>query len=537
MLQDLSNNGMQNVKLHIKTDQEPSIVNVQTAMQELSLDHIIPLNSPVGESECNGRVENVIKRVQEKVRTLRHHVEYQIKAKIPDDAPIMSWLVTWSAELISKYAVGEDGKSPYGRIRKEDCVTPLVLFGETVLYLPLKTVHRNKGTPAKRMRIWLGVSERIEEVLTGTKYGVIKCRIVQRLDESERWKKSGIMEMKGAPWEPVIGKQSQHIPVDVADNCDYMGSDSENEEMKTEEANDEMEDKEYRINIDKFHVSQKAIRKFGTTSGCAACAAIKAKGDQPGRVGKHHSDECRKRIIEAMELDPQYRHLVQKLKENKTNKKDPEEMNMGFMDGGRTIATNPTTSRQILTQHISNVKKAIADIQAKIEAEKRRIDRNKGNNLGSQLNKTMLNMLINNMQVAEVYSPPRVVKMANEMGMRGGWSLDLTTTDEDGLPWDFNSIKMRNRATREIIQDKPLVVIGSPMCIEYSIVNRVNHCRMPKEVVEAKLRYARKHLEFCIRLYEIQWQSGRYFLHEHPDGAGSWNAPMMKKLMSRAGVQ
>ena len=60
VLQDLSNTGMQNVKLHIQTDQEPSIVNVQFAIQELSVDRIIPLNTPVGESEWNGRVEDAI---------------------------------------------------------------------------------------------------------------------------------------------------------------------------------------------------------------------------------------------------------------------------------------------------------------------------------------------------------------------------------------------------------------------------------------------------------------------------------------------
>ena len=169
---------MQNVKLHIKTDQEPSIINVQIAIQELSVDRVIPLNSPVGEFECNGRVENAIKRVQEKTRALRHQIEYHIRAKIPDDAPIMSWMVRWSAEFLSKYAVGADGNIPYERIRQEDCVTFLVPFGEIVMYLPSKLVHRNKCTFAKKMGIWLGVSERTEEVLIGIKFGVIKCRYV-----------------------------------------------------------------------------------------------------------------------------------------------------------------------------------------------------------------------------------------------------------------------------------------------------------------------------------------------------------------------
>ena len=77
----------------------------------------------------------------------------------------MHWLVRWAAELLSKYAVGSDGKTPYERVHKEDCVTPLVPFGETIMYLQLKTIHQNKGVPARKVGIWLGVSERIEETL------------------------------------------------------------------------------------------------------------------------------------------------------------------------------------------------------------------------------------------------------------------------------------------------------------------------------------------------------------------------------------
>ena len=77
VLQDLENNGLGKARFLVKTDQEPSIVCVQRALQDLKSD-IIPINSPVGESACNGRVENAIRRVQEKMRTLRHQFEHCI---------------------------------------------------------------------------------------------------------------------------------------------------------------------------------------------------------------------------------------------------------------------------------------------------------------------------------------------------------------------------------------------------------------------------------------------------------------------------
>ena len=199
IIQDLANNAMQNVTLQVKTDQEPSIINVQSALQELQPNSIIPTNSPVGESECNGRVGNAIRRFQEKIGTLRHQMEHNIKSRALDEAPIMAWLVRWAAEL-SKCAVGDDGRTPYERIRKEDCVTPLVPFGETVMYLPFNIAHRNTGVFAKRAGVWLGISEGIEEVLIGTKQGVVKCRIVERLGEEERWSRHNILTMCGTPW-------------------------------------------------------------------------------------------------------------------------------------------------------------------------------------------------------------------------------------------------------------------------------------------------------------------------------------------------
>ena len=97
--------------------------------------------------------------------------------------------------------------------------------------------------------------------------------------DSEKWNKQNIMEMTGAPWEPVLGKDDQHIPVDIADNGGCMGSESENEDEKRDEVNDEDEEQEYKSATDKFHVSKKAIKRFGETRGCAACATIKMRGD------------------------------------------------------------------------------------------------------------------------------------------------------------------------------------------------------------------------------------------------------------------
>ena len=143
IVQDLENNGLMQSRIMIKTNQEQAIVCVQKAIQELQPD-IIPINSAVGEPACNGRAENCIKRVQEKIRTLRRQVERRLGQRLSDNSTIMPWMARWAAELLSKYVPGDDGKTPYERIRKESCKVQLVPFGEAAMYLPMKTVVSSK---------------------------------------------------------------------------------------------------------------------------------------------------------------------------------------------------------------------------------------------------------------------------------------------------------------------------------------------------------------------------------------------------------
>ena len=75
------------------------------------------------------------------------------------------------------------------------------------------------------------------------------------------------------------------------------------------------------------------------------------------------------------------------------------------------------------------------------------------------------------------------------------------------------------------------------MCIAYSCMNTIYYARMSKEEGNARVAYARKHLELCIKLYRIQLDAGRYFLHEHPATATSWQEGVVKKLMTEEAVE
>ena len=49
-------------------------------------------------------------------------------------------------------------------------------------------------------------------------------------------------------------------------------------------------------------------------------------------------------------------------------------------------------------------------------------------------------------QVADIYSPPRVAALLPRDGLCPGFSMDITTNDKLGKPWDFDDAKQRQKA-------------------------------------------------------------------------------------------
>ena len=144
-----------------------------------------------------------------------------------------------------------------------------------------------------------------------------------------------------------------------------------------------------------------------------------------------------------------------------------------------------------------------------------------------------MKLIAEDMDVAEIYSPPRIAVKAKEMGLKGGWSLDLTNTDVDGKRWDFSKPEMRKRAIDKINKDKPLVIIGSPACTDWSTMMNINWPRMSAEDKARRMKEARMHLRLCATVYKHQAEAGRYFVHEHPQHASSRHEPEMKQMLRR----
>ena len=87
--------------------------------------------------------------------------------------------------------------------------------------------------------------------------------------------------------------------------------------------------------------------------------------------------------------------------------------------------------------------------------------------------------------------------------------------------WDRNREDHRRQAWNKIRDEAPYLLIGSPPCMYFSVLQELNkavHGNKPgwQEKFDREKEKAIKYLDFCFALYKYQVQQGRHFMHEHP---------------------
>jgi hypothetical protein len=106
--------------------------------------------------------------------------------------------------------------------------------------------------------------------------------------------------------------------------------------------------------------------------------------------------------------------------------------------------------------------------------------------------------------IAEMCSPLRVTKEGEKFGSKVGEAMDLTTG------WDFRKEEDQKRAMDYIDQYQPKLVIGSPMCTMFSVLQ---HWSKWTEEEQRRWCEAREHIRFVIKVYKKQAHEGIWFLH------------------------
>ena len=199
-------------RLIFKSDGEPAMKALRETLAKYHGGVIIPEQSPTGESQCNGKVEEAGKTIRNYVKTLKDQMEYMAGIEVSPGDVVMQWLVRWAAMMYTRFMKGSDGRTAYERQKGRRCQIEVVPFGERVMYKRLGD-KKSKLESEYEDGIWLGHSRHTNEVLVGTKSGVVRAYAVRRMPEGERWDGHFIKELKGTPQKPDPNAPGNDLPI------------------------------------------------------------------------------------------------------------------------------------------------------------------------------------------------------------------------------------------------------------------------------------------------------------------------------------
>ena len=100
--------------------------------------------------------------------------------------------------------------------------------------------------------------------------------------------------------------------------------------------------------------------------------------------------------------------------------------------------------------------------------------------------------------VTEVYSPPRMAAMAAKLGFNVGFSLELTTTNDAGEPWDLSDKRTQDAAIKLQDDQKPWLLVASPPCTWFSTLMNLNVSKMDELRVKQNMKRSIGHLAFAV---------------------------------------
>ena len=151
----------------------------------------------------NGRAENAMGRLERQVRTLKLGLEQAPGYELDVQHPVFKWLVEHCADILTKCPVGEDGLTPYERIKGKRYHSEMFEFGSVV---SVKLQGRLQGGLMRERwvsRIWLGKRWHTDEHLVALDSGkVVRARDARPELDSMSFDAHPLVRVRGTPSNP-----------------------------------------------------------------------------------------------------------------------------------------------------------------------------------------------------------------------------------------------------------------------------------------------------------------------------------------------
>ena len=573
------------VKIMLKSDGEPAIRKLaQKALENIKcmvddVQQVAVENSHPYDSKSNGGTEIGIKIIRGLLRTLTLCLESRLGQKIPPQHPLTSWLLEHASHVHNAMTIGHDGMTPWHRARGRPFNMKLYGFGEAVHWKPpAKGPQRDElGNMGPRLLpgTFLGY-HRISNSyrVVDASGNVRKTRALMRKPYDERWNVENLQGITVVPWSTRTQERARAVP---------LGDDVEKDKPETSEE----------IPLPRrLKITMQVLERYGTTDDCPQCRHV--RDFRETKPGIAHTERCRERIVEAMRQDDagrqrledveqrQNRGIAARIQQHDVSAEEGNVQKDGDDDDApqiraeqefTNVPSHPGAIPEMSRVPFPNVPDHV-DEDATPRGSGKHLGDDDGANEesmdvdvveekphfggddlnGSDVELEVMLMSLGagpknfrrerktayNRMVSEIYSPPRVTEMVEampELKLIPGMAWDITGVDpDDGKPWDFNDKSKREKVLKMIRRDKPMLLIGSPMCTAWSTWQRLNDLRRSPQESQRLRVQARLHLDFVCMLYREQVEAGRFFLHEHPQYADSWNEHSIIDVMKLPGV-
>ena len=583
----------------LKSDNEPAIVVLlQESLRQLKvhgLDQVMAENSPEYDPQANGNAEVGVKLLKGMFRTHRSCLEERIGFRIPAKHPIMTWLVRHVGDIMNWTVKGHDGKTAYERVRGKEFRTRLPGFGELVRYKLRAQEPIPSSGDGRRFHVgpFVGIDRRTGQYMIHGGDGIKMARTIMRLPEANKFDKEELSKISATPFDlhrardlevvfkdkaaqgeevfkerVALARQPYIMKKDLEEfgltrgcaRCDHQlqyGTDTS--KPHSQRCRARITEELSKTVTGKARIAAAAERLDRTVAEMGQQFRADAPQGEKDDVGRHLPEQPPQ--LDFLPLDRPVEHATEhESREVPPPTDEPgggETHGFGFesadqaredVDPGMDIdvvdtdisgdrgtgeeENSETELRELMAVMTKDFQKEIREHERDI------VDVIKALGGCSRRYKRERSKAINTV-VSEIYSPPRVTaatKLLPELRLIPGFALDLTTSDVDGRLWDFDDKVMRDRAMQKVLKEKPMLLIGSPMCTAFSTWQYINNKVRSPVTVAAELKRAKMHLEFCIELYRVQSKNGRYFLHEHPAYATSWQTDMVEGLMREEGT-
>ena len=133
----------------MRYDPEPALNSVVDAAKNGFDKELVLEKVPRGVSESKGVFERAVQTIESQSRTIRSALETSYGRKVPDDHPVLTWLVEHASaaySLVHRSLEVKDGKTPYSRHRGREWRVSLPPFGETIEFSKEVTSLKQDGT-------------------------------------------------------------------------------------------------------------------------------------------------------------------------------------------------------------------------------------------------------------------------------------------------------------------------------------------------------------------------------------------------------